>query len=82
MSKTEQLKKEWVARVGKHLLGRKITKVEYLSKKECGDLDWSSCPVCIQLDGHVWLTPISDTEGNDGGAISTNMEKLPRIPTI
>ncbi len=83
MPKTsEQLKKEWVKRVSTHLLGRKITKVEYLSAKECKDLGWDNCPIAIQLDNNVWLTPMSDDEGNDGGVISTNINKLSVIPTI
>jgi len=83
MSKTgEQLKKEWVARIEKYLLGRKITKIEYLTDKECDDAGWYSCPVAIQLDGEIWLTPMSDDEGNNGGAISTNIKELQIIPVI
>ena len=72
----------WQKRIDKHLLGRKIVKVEYCSEDLADEQDWSSRPIQIKLDNGIWLTPTSDDEGNDGGAIHTNINELPIIPII
>ena len=43
---------------------------------------WHNQPVQILLDNGTWLTPTSDDEGNNGGAIHTNLSTLPIIPVI
>ena len=43
---------------------------------------WYKTPIAIQLDNRIWLIPMADDEGNDGGSISTNIENLQIIPTI
>ena len=85
MSKTTQDQKTrnlWTRRVEKALLGKKITKIEYLSNEETERYDWYKVPIAIQLDNKYWLVPMADDEGNDGGAISTNIKDLPVIPVI
>ena len=85
MSKTTQDQKTrnlWTRRVEKALLGKKITKIEYLSNEEAERYDWYKVPIAIQLDNKYWLVPMADDEGNDGGAISTNIKDLPVIPVI
>lgn len=72
----------WHEIANKHLLGRRITKVEYLSRKECDEMGWSNQPIAIQLNHKYWLIPMRDDEGNDGGSISTTFEDLPTIPII
>ncbi len=74
------LKKHWQKRVAKELVGRKIVKVRYLTDEEAGD--WWKVPMAIQLDNGKWLTPMSDDEGNNGGALATTIEGLPCIPVI
>ena len=39
-------------------------------------------PIQIKLSNGLWLTPMKDDEGNDGGAIHTNHKKESVIPTI
>lgn len=73
---------EWETKVADKLIGRTITKVEYISALEADECDWGARPLAIQLDGEIWLTPVSDDEGNEGGAIHTNIVELPIIPTI
>ena len=80
--KNKELCCHWQKRIDKHLLGRKIVKVEYCSEKNADKQGWSSQPIQIQLDNGIWLTPTSDDEGNDGGAIHTNISELPIIPVI
>jgi hypothetical protein len=70
----KELTDVWNKRVSKLLVGRKIIKVEYISEEDANEQGWDSRPVQIQLDNGVWLTPTSDDEGNNGGAIHTNLK--------
>ena len=74
--------KNWEKLINKHLVGRKIVKAEYMPQKIADDMDWSSRPIELYLDNDVLLTISQDDEGNDGGAIRTNIKELPIIPVI
>tara|TARA_R100000654_G_scaffold45136_1_gene71250 strand:+ start:1206 stop:1427 length:222 start_codon:yes stop_codon:yes gene_type:complete len=67
--------------IKKHLLNTKIVDVKYMTKKETNDYGWYKTPIVIKLSNGVVLVPIQDDEGNDGGAIATNIEGLSTIPT-
>ena len=72
----------WTEHTAKHLVGRKITKVEYIPVEEMEDAGWYKRPIAIQLDNGHWLVPLQDDEGNDGGAMSTTFKNLSTIPVI
>ena len=72
----------WTELIAKHLVGRKITKVEYIPQDEMDENMWYKRPISILLDDEHWITPIMDDEGNDGGAMSTTFTKLETIPVI
>ena len=72
----------WTELITKHLVGRKITKVEYIPVEEMEENMWYKRPIAIQLDNQYWLIPMMDDEGNDGGAMSTTFNNLPTIPVI
>ena len=76
------IEKYWTELVSKNLVGKTITKVEYVNNEEVEDNMWYKKPIAIQLDGKHWLIPMSDDEGNDGGAISTTFKDLRTIPVI
>jgi len=78
----QSIQEYWTEKINKELLGRKITKIEYLTKDEVDNNMWYKSPIAIQLDNRIWLVPMADDEGNDGGSISTNIKNLPIIPTI
>jgi len=79
----DSIESTWTTKVEKALVGRKIIKVEYLPVTETEDLGWYSRPIAILLDDGQWLVPMSDDEGNNGGAISvSNNEMLDVIPVI
>ena len=78
----KQLEKKWEERISKHLIGRTITKVEYIGDDEMEDNMWYKKPIAICLDNRDWLIPMADDEGNDGGAISTTFKELGTIPVI
>ena len=74
---------KWNELVNKYLVGRQIVKVKWLSPKESEKLmGWSQQPCQIYLDNGTVLTPSSDDEGNEAGAIFTNIKELPTIPTF
>ena len=72
----------WTELIADHLVGRTITKVEYIPRDEAEENMWYKRPVSIQLDNGHWITPMMDDEGNDGGAMSTTFTKLGTIPVI
>lgn len=78
----QSIQEYWTEKINKELLGRKITKIEYLTQKELDDNMWDKSPIAIELDNRIWLVPMADDEGNNGGSISTNIKNLPIIPTI
>jgi hypothetical protein len=84
LKKTKQKSPEqfWTELIAENLVGRKITKVEYMTEIEMQDSMWYNRPIAIQLDNQYWLIPMMDDEGNDGGAMSTTFKNLPTIPVI
>ena len=78
----KELCDNWQKRINKYLVGRTIVKVEYCTEELAEEQMWSCQPIQILLDNGTWLTPTSDDEGNNGGAIHTNIKELPIIPVI
>ena len=74
---------KWEKLVSKHLVGKKIVKIKWLSANETEEIyGWDQQPCEIYLDDGTILTPRSDDEGNESGAIGTNLVDLPIIPTF
>ena len=82
MTEAEKNEKAWEAKISEALVGRTITAVEYLSSAEANEAYWHQRPISIQLDNKIWITPTCDDEGNDGGAMHTNMKNLSIIPVM
>ena len=78
----KELTQYWNDRISKILVGKKIIKVEYMTKEDAEDMGIDFRPIQIQLDNGVWLTPMSDDEGNDAGAIHTNLKNNSVIPVL
>ena len=76
-------KKEWANKF-RHLLGKRIVGVRYLTKEETEASAWYSSPIAIELDDGSALIPQQDDEGNDGGAlwIANSKSKQSLIPVI
>ena len=79
---TDAIEKKWTARVEKLLIGRKIVAVRYMSSDEAQEFDWYCRPITIHLDNGLVLCPAADDEGNNGGALFTDDEKMPVIPVM
>lgn len=73
---------QWTSLISENLVGRTITKVEYLPIEEMEEAGWYKRPIAIGLDNGHWIVPIMDDEGNDGGAMSTTFRNLSTIPVI
>ena len=64
----------------KHLVGQKITKIEYLKPKDAKEFfGWEYQPCEIHLSNGVILTPSADDEGNEAGAMITNLKGIGTI---
>jgi len=57
------------------LLGKRITKIEWMSKEETKTILWNYSPVCIQLEDGTWIIPQSDDEGNEAGVLTISVPK-------
>ena len=83
-AKIEYSKDWWSEKIAKHLVGRKIIKIDYMDKEETKEFGWSHSAVNIYLDNDggtpIVLSPMRDDEGNDAGAIATNIKDLETIP--
>lgn len=65
----DDLEASWIDDANKHLLGRTITSIRYLSEQEAEEFDWLSRPVVLQLNDGTVIYPGGDDEGNTGGAL-------------
>ena len=67
--------------LNKHMVGQKITDVRWLTKEETEDIFdyWYNQPIEITLENGVKLIPMSDDEGNEAGAMATNIPKMETI---
>ena len=73
--------KKHIDTLNKHMVGQKITDVRWLTKEQTEDVaeHWYNQPIQITLENGVKLIPMSDDEGNEAGAISTNIPKMETI---
>lgn len=78
----EELKKQWADKAAGLLVGKRITRVRYLTDEEIEGIGWHSAAIVLQLDDGTFLWPSSDDEGNNAGAMFTTDEKLDTIPVI
>lgn len=84
MTKQQQLThseavQELTKRITRRLVGRTIVSVAFLSDQEADELGWSLRPIVLTLNDGCYLLPMSDGEGNDGGALATGHDDLPTI---
>lgn len=59
----------WTKEASKHLVGRRITDVRYLSEDESKALGWYGRALVLVLDNGALFFPSSDDEGNGPGAL-------------
>ena len=61
------------------VVGQKITEARWLTKEEAEECGWTYQPIQITLENGVILVPMSDDEGNEAGAMATNLTELNTI---
>lgn len=77
------MNKQFMDKLKKSLVGQTIVKVEYLNQKDSKKfLGWDYQPCEIHLSNGVILTPSADDEGNNAGAIFTNIQGLETIGVL
>lgn len=64
-----ETKMRWTKYAEKHLLGRTITQVCYMTDKEVEQLGWYNAAVVFVLDDGSLIFPSQDDEGNNAGAL-------------
>ena len=81
-TKAEQTKR-WVKYAEKHLLGKKVVKVRYLTDDEADNLGWRSRSIVIFFDDGTYVFPSADDEGNNAGALfGTNKDLELTFPVL
>tara|TARA_R110000765_G_scaffold358802_1_gene449087 strand:- start:11 stop:289 length:279 start_codon:yes stop_codon:yes gene_type:complete len=78
----EMSKEEWLNRIKRVLLGRKITIVEYMDAQTSKELAWPDASIMLHLDSGIWIYPSQDDEGNNAGSLFTSDKDLPVVPSI
>jgi hypothetical protein len=78
----ENLILEWNDKVAKALVGKKIINASYMTNEEMNILGWSKRALIIQFDDGTYMYASADDEGNNAGALYTDIKGLPIIPTI
>jgi len=63
------LGQQWKNRLSPELLGQRIVRMHYMSKKDAEELGWYKRPLMLMLENGTWIIPQQDDEGNDGGAL-------------
>ena len=82
------VRKNWNTIAQNFLVGKTIENARYLSKEEMnecfGEEDYGGMkvPLVIAFTDGSWIFPMSDDEGNDGGALATSSQEEPTLPVI
>ena len=63
------MEKHWNEFAKKHLVGKRIASVRYMSKEEADQMGWHSRPLAIIFTDGSFIFPSMDDEGNDGGTL-------------
>ncbi|MEM9281832.1 MAG: hypothetical protein AAGA96_08400 [Verrucomicrobiota bacterium] len=74
------MKINWELKAKKLLVGRKIQSVRYMTVEEAEEWMFTSRPLVLKLDNGLFLIPLSDDEGNDGGALFTTDPEVEVLP--
>jgi hypothetical protein len=79
---TVELKKKWAKDAKKHLKGRRIVNVRWMTQGEVDDLGWYAAAPVLELDNGIALYCSQDDEGNGAGALFTTIEDFSTLPVI
>jgi hypothetical protein len=74
--------KKWEKDIRPVLKGKTIANVRYMTEKEMEGLGWYSKALVIIFTDGTYMFPSADDEGNNAGALFTNIKGLETIPVI
>lgn len=78
-----EIETRWTKVASDALVGRKIVKVEYMSKDNCRMLDWYESGLILVLDNNTFVIVQQDDEGNGPGSLVVqSMTSDITLPTI
>lgn len=78
-----EIETKWTKVASAALVGRKITRVEYMSKQNCEMMDWYESGLVLFLDNGSFIVVQQDDEGNGPGSLVVQTETTDLIlPTI
>ena len=78
-----EIETKWTIEATRALVGRKIVKVEYMSKENCEALDWYESGLILVLDNDTFVIVQQDDEGNGPGSLVVqSMTTDITLPTI
>lgn len=66
----------------RHLQGRTIVAVRYMTADERQNLDWPDSALVLELDSGQLLWPSQDDEGNGAGALFTTIPGAETFPVL
>ena len=78
-TETERLHEATQRKLQRMLLGQKVKEIRWLTKEEADESGWYYQPIQITFENGVMLAPMSDDEGNEAGAMATNIPKMETI---
>ena len=76
---TERLHEAPQRKLQRMLLGQKVEEIRWLTKEEAEESGWYYQPIQITFTNGVMLAPMSDDEGNEAGAMATNITGIETI---
>lgn len=76
------IQKEWEQNCSKHLVGKTIKEVRYMTNAEQQSHSWFRKALVIFFTDGSYIYPSKDDEGNDAGALFTSFTELQVIPVI
>lgn len=74
--------KEWEQNCSKHLVGKTIKEVRYMTDKEKESHGWFHKALVIFFTDGSFIYPSTDDEGNDAGSLFASFTELQVIPVI
>lgn len=78
----EQCEERWTNDILKNLKGKKIVDARYMTHDEADNSGFRRRPIILIFNDGTAIYPMMDDEGNDAGAIGTNIDSLSTIPVL
>ena len=82
MKTDKVLIKKWETDITKALKGKVVAGVRYMTDREQQGMGWFRKAAVIVFTDGTYMYPSCDDEGNDAGALQTNIKGLDIIPVV